>query len=175
MTNPSKPFVHYLHRIKAILQHNSALEPMLHKALCDDMFVLHQQLTTAISFSLRCCCALIGRNVVSFKRDEASIDALIAEIDDTLGYLNAMSEQDFVGYEQQQISFEAGFAHNSLSGADFVVMYALPNFIFHYSVAYAILRSNGLALGKADFDGFHHYPAGFSFLTPSCHTANLQG
>ena len=44
------------------------------------------------------------------------------------------------------------------SAADFLYLYGMPNFMFHLTMGYAALRASGVALGKADFDGFHAYP-----------------
>ena len=44
-------------------------------------------------------------------------------------------------------------------------MYALPNFFFHYSMVYAIARQAGVEIGKSDFDGYHDYPVGFTFMS----------
>jgi uncharacterized protein len=49
------------------------------------------------------------------------------------------------------------------TGADFLYLYGLPNFFFHLTMGYAALRAAGADLGKADFDGFHAYAAGFRF------------
>ncbi|MGV7210836.1 DUF1993 family protein [Oxalobacteraceae bacterium A2-2] len=46
-------------------------------------------------------------------------------------------------------------------------LYILPNFHFHLSMAYAIARQQGVALGKPDYDGYHAYPPGFSFVSNS--------
>jgi hypothetical protein len=42
-------------------------------------------------------------------------------------------------------------------------MYAVPNFLFHYAMVYAIARQAGVPVGKSDFDGYHRYPPGFTF------------
>jgi hypothetical protein len=57
----------------------------------------------------------------------------------------------------------AGFAGLALPGPEFLQLYALPNFFFHYSMVYAIARQAGAPIGKADFDGYHAYPPGFEF------------
>ena len=61
------------------------------------------------------------------------------------------------------IVHRAGFADLEQDGASFLHLYGMPNFLFHVTMGYAALRAAGVALGKADFDGFHDYPAGFAF------------
>ena len=61
------------------------------------------------------------------------------------------------GAAERMIDSQAGDALVSLPGAPFLHQYAMPNFFFHVTSAYAILRSHHVALGKADFDGWHAY------------------
>jgi hypothetical protein len=61
------------------------------------------------------------------------------------------------------IDDKAGFAELVLPANEFLYQYAMPNFFFHLSMVYAIAKQSGLCLSKADFDGYHIYPAGFSF------------
>ncbi|MCG7587734.1 DUF1993 family protein [Photobacterium sp. OFAV2-7] len=51
-----------------------------------------------------------------------------------------------------------------MSQSEFIHQYILPNFYFHISMVYAIAKSKGVVLSKADFDGIHSYPSGFSFV-----------
>ncbi|WP_188150086.1 DUF1993 family protein [Teredinibacter waterburyi] len=60
---------------------------------------------------------------------------------------------------------EACFANIEFNGNDYFMMYTLPNFLFHYNMVFAILRKSNITIGKADYDGFHQYPQGFSFVT----------
>jgi len=62
------------------------------------------------------------------------------------------------------IKERAGFADLELVEPHFIHHYGLPNFFFHLSMVYAIARQQGVVLSKADFDGFHDYPNGFSFI-----------
>jgi hypothetical protein len=63
--------------------------------------------------------------------------------------------------EPRRIRHRAGFADLNQTGADFLHLFGMPNFLFHTSMAFAILRANGIEIGKADFDGLHDYPPGF--------------
>jgi hypothetical protein len=74
-----------------------------------------------------------------------------------------MRPDEFIGAEARIIRHRAGFADLEQTGTDFLFLYGLPNFFFHITMGYASLRAAGVALGKADFDGFHDYPAGFRF------------
>ena len=61
----------------------------------------------------------------------------------------------FEGSESRTLESKAGNAVVSLPAPEFLFQYELPNFLFHLTAAYSILRSRGVAIGKADFDGFH--------------------
>ena len=71
--------------------------------------------------------------------------------------------EEFLGAEDLMIQHRAGEALLEQPATDFVRLYGLPNFFFHLTMGYAALRQAGMALGKADFDGFHAYPQGFRF------------
>jgi hypothetical protein len=77
--------------------------------------------------------------------------------------LGGMRPDEFIGAEDRIIQHRAGFAEIEQKGTDFLFLYGLPNFFFHITMGYASLRAAGVVLGKADFDGFHDYPAGFRF------------
>ena len=77
--------------------------------------------------------------------------------------LGAMTPAEFEGAETRVIRHQAGFAVLEQTGVDFLHLFGLPNFFFHMTMGYAALRAAGVPLGKADFDGFHAYPADFRF------------
>ena len=163
MKSPTRPFIHYLSQLRQILTRHKPDSALLTASLSADMFPLHQQISTAISFSLRCCCAMTGEAIVSYNKGDSGYQALIEEIDSTVAYLSAIPPEKFEQASNTSVSFEAGFAHHTLPADDFYQLYAFPNFLFHLNMAYAILRMHGCPLSKADFDGFHEYPVGFTF------------
>jgi hypothetical protein len=69
----------------------------------------------------------------------------------------------FAAAESRRIRHRAGFADLDQTGAEFLHLFGLPNFMFHLSMGFAVLRQRGLDIGKADFDGLHEYPHGFRF------------
>ena len=137
----------------------SALEAQLHA----DMFPLGVQARIAIRFTLRACCPLADRPLPESTEDEISFAVLRGEIRDALAILTEISQASLPDPASITVEERAGFAQQNLSGDDFLYLYALPNFLFHLSMVYAILRHLGAPLSKGDFDGFHSYPAGFSF------------
>jgi uncharacterized protein len=127
-----------------------------------DSFPAGQQFATAIGFTLRVAYPLAGRDVPEL-HGPTDAKGLMARIGVADAALRALSEQDFVGAEARVIRHQAGQAVLEQRGADFLYLYGLPNFFFHLTMGYAALRAAGVDLGKADFDGFHAYAAGFRF------------
>jgi hypothetical protein len=165
---PARLFLHYLRRLEEILKRVEAFdgdiaENRLHPA----MFPLLQQARTAIGFTLRTACPLAGRDIVSFRDGDVTFPGIFAELERTMTYLASIPDADFNGVDALNVSTTAGFAELNLPGWDYYLMYAVPNFFFHYSMVYAIARQAGVEIGKSDFDGYHHYPSGFTFTGQS--------
>jgi hypothetical protein len=162
---PTRLFLHYLRRLEAILQRVEAFDgAVADRRLHPDMFPLLLQARVAIGFTLRATCPLAGREIVSFRDDDACTFASIrAELERTMAYLAALPDADFAGSDGRRVRTTAGFAELDLPAPEYFHMYAVPNFFFHYSMVYAIARQGGVPIGKAEFDGYHAYPSGFTF------------
>lgn len=161
---PTKVFIHYLERMYDLLKKVESFdEDILNNRLYPDMFPLLQQAKIAINFSLRCCCPLSNRDIVSFAQDVLSFPIIFDELEKSLNYLRSIGEDEFRNMDTMTISTVAGFADLKLPGSEYFQLYCVPNFMFHYCMVYALARQAGVAIGKADFDGYHQYPAGFSF------------
>ncbi len=125
--------------------------------LAPGMFDLSEQFGIVAGFALRATYPLIERDVPELDGDAAN------RLAQAQTFLHNLTEADFEGAETQQITHRAGFADLTQSGEDYLKHFALPNLWFHLSMIYAILRANGVDVGKADFDGLHTYPDGFVF------------
>ena len=164
MVAPTAIFLRYLHQLDGILDKVEAHDrDIAHDRLHPDMLPLLQQARTAIGFALRTCCPLAGRPIVSFSDAEYSFASVRRELRATQDYLAAIPDDAFDALDAVRVETRAGFADLALPGGEYYLMYALPNFFFHYMAVYAIARQAGVPLGKADFDGYHQYPAGFSW------------
>jgi uncharacterized protein len=165
---PTKLFLYYLGRLEDLLKRVEAFDSDISvNRLHPDMFPLLQQAKTAIGFTLRTSCPLAGREIVSFGNDEYTLQSVFVELDLTTRYLSAIPDEDFGDIDALRVNTTAGFADLDISGWDYYLMYAVPNFFFHYSMVYAIARQANVPIGKADFDGYHKYPLGFTF-TEEC-------
>ena len=162
---PTVLFIHPLRQLalslQKIQQHDADL---LDAALTPEQFPLWQQAQTAIGFSLRACCPLCDQAKPEFGQPKPSWADLNQQIQLTIEFLQSLQAEGFVGWQQKRIETKAGFAELELKGEQFLYLYALPNFYFHYGMVYAIARAQKVPLTKGDFDGWHQYPAGFSFL-----------
>ncbi|NGQ91841.1 DUF1993 domain-containing protein [Rhodobacter sp. HX-7-19] len=147
-------FRHYLERVSLIVERAGQAAM---GARIADAFPAEQQFGTAAGFALRVACPLAGREVPDLP---AALGPRLAVARAVLG---AMKPAEFEGAEARLIRHRAGEAWLEQEGAAFLHLYGMPNFLFHLTMGYAALRAAGVALGKADFDGFHAYPPGFAF------------
>lgn len=147
-------FRHYLSRVSDIV---AVAGPDALDARIADSFPARQQFATAAGFALRIACPLAGREVPDLPQGLGPRLAVARAL------LGAMTPSEFEGAETRLIRHKAGFADLEQTGSDFLYLYGLPNFFFHLTMGYAALRAAGVPLGKADFDGFHAYPADFHF------------
>jgi uncharacterized protein len=108
---------------------------------------------------LRACYPLAGLAVPPYGDFPTTFDGLRQRIARVAGLLGALDPAQFDGADSRTLESLAGQARVVLPAAEFLLQYALPNFFFHLTSAYAILRQRGVALGKEDFDGFHAYRA----------------
>lgn len=166
--------VHYLERLTALMEkierHDTARHGILQASLAPDMFPLHTQARIAANFALRACCRLARVPEVCFDagddRDDGEVNRYASvreQLDRSREFILALSIPRDPG-DSPPGEDTAGHAVISLPMDEYVQAFALPNFFFHLSMVYAIARAEGVPLGKEDFDGYHRYPPGFSFL-----------
>jgi hypothetical protein len=164
--NPTGIFIHYLHQLKVVVEkiavHQQQNPALLYTSLHSDMLPLLAQIRTAANFSLRTCCPLAKRERIYFDNANETYAGLQQQLDETIAYLQAIPVAEF-NQPPEKIQDKAGFNQIDLAAHEYLDFYALPNFFFHLSMAYSIARMAGVPLSKGDFDGYHHYPAGFSF------------
>jgi len=159
-------FLRYLARLDnlvAIAEQHSVSQgqdpaELLESRLTPDMAPFHGQVAMAANFSLRACYPLAGKSVPVCEGYALSFEGLHQRIADACVLLNQLNPSDVEGAEMRVLQSQAGQALVSLPATEFLLQYALPNFFFHLTTAYALLRKQGVALGKRDYDGFHSYP-----------------
>jgi uncharacterized protein len=154
-------FRHTLGCLKAILKkgedHCAAkkIDPavMLNSRLFPDMFALTRQVQIAADVAKGAVCRMAGKDVVSFEDKEASFADLYARIDKTIDLVNAAKASDIDGSEAREIVITPGGQEMKFKGQTYLVNWVMPNFYFHVTATYCILRHNGVDVGKMDFLG----------------------
>lgn len=128
-------------------------EAILGARLFPDMFTFTRQIQLACDFSARGCARLAGVEPKGFADTETNFAELKDRIAAARTYIASFPAQDFADAPDRQISFKAGGRDMVLSGEDFLSLYALPQFYFHVTTAYDLLRHNGVELSKQDYMG----------------------
>ncbi len=121
--------------------------------LFPDMFAFARQVQIACDFAKGAVARLSGRENPAWADTEATIPELKERIAKTLAFVMAVPDAEIDGSEERTITMKIRGQEMSWSGSVYLVHVALPNFYFHLSTAYAILRQGGVDLGKNDFLG----------------------
>ena len=133
-----------------------SIEPdaLLQARLAPDMFPLVKQVQIACDFSRGVTARLAGVEVPTFGSDEKSFADLDALLTKTMAFLDSVNPSQFDGKESAEIVLRPGTPkEKKLSGDAYLVHYGLPQFFFHVTTAYDLLRHNGMSIGKRDFMG----------------------
>lgn len=126
-------------------------ETLLVARLAPDQFAFLRQVQVACDNAKFCCARLTGKEAPSHPDTEKTIAELRARIQKTIDYLKTFKREDFEGAENRPC--KNAFMPAAMRGGDYLDHYALPNIHFHLTTAYAILRHNGVDVGKTDYLG----------------------
>jgi hypothetical protein len=127
---------------------------LLQSRLAPDMFPLVRQLQTAADLAKNGSARLAGVEAPRYEDDETTIDQLKARIVKTLDYLKTLDSKEIDASTDREITFPLGRTEKGhMKGDDYLNHFLLPNFYFHLTAAYAILRHFGVEIGKRDFLG----------------------
>ncbi len=132
------------------------IEPgaLIQARLFPDMFPLAKQVQIACDFARGVTARLAGTEVPSNEDKEQTFDELRALIGRTLAFVDGFDEASFAGGAQREIVLRPGTPKEKrLSAERYLLNYGLPQFLFHVTTAYALLRHNGVEIGKRDFMG----------------------
>lgn len=131
---------------------NCDFSVLLASRLAPNQFPLLRQIQGACDHAKFAAARLTGREAPKHPDGDQPLDALRARIHDVVAYLDGFTPADFEGAETRKISLSF-FEGKYFSGSEYLLEFLLPNFYFHITHAYAILRHNGVELGKRDFIG----------------------
>lgn len=163
------PVSMYLISVPSFQKHLNALDAILDKAdayatakkidpavlmnarLYPDMFNFIRQVQASCDFAKAASARLAGIEPPSHPDTETTIAELKARIAKTLAFLSTIKPEQMEGSEDKSLTIKVGPNEMTFTGRDYLLHFALPNFYFHCTTAYDILRHNGLEIGKRDF------------------------
>lgn len=120
--------------------------------LAPDQFPFVRQVQAACDTVKLAAARLAGKDAPSHPDTEQTIDALRTRVHTVIAYLDGFSAKDFEAAATRTIT-QPRWEGRIMTGHDYFIEHALPNFFFHLSHAYAILRHNGVEIGKRDYLG----------------------
>jgi len=120
--------------------------------LAPDQFPFVRQVQTACDTAKLAASRLSGKEAPKHEDTEKSLDELRTRVRAVITYLDGFTAADFEGAEARVVT-QPRWEGKVMSGGDYFLQHALPNFFFHTTHVYAILRHNGVEIGKRDFLG----------------------
>ena len=122
--------------------------------LAPDMFPLSRQIQVATDTAKNCVARLSGTEPPKWADDESTLNELRGRLEKAIDYVQSIVQSDIDGSEARTVEMPAGPDNTiTFTGQDFLTGFSIPNFYFHVSMAYALLRQAGVELGKMDFLG----------------------
>ncbi|MCC6471493.1 MAG: DUF1993 family protein [Alphaproteobacteria bacterium] len=121
--------------------------------LAPDMFALARQVQIATDAAKGCAARLAGVEVPSYADTEASIPELQARIAKTVDFIKSIKPAQIDGSEDRTVTVKMRGKDVSFKGQPYMLNVAMPNFYFHVTTTYDILRHNGVEVGKTDYLG----------------------
>ena len=154
-------FVHTLKSLRAILEkavahaESKKFDPsvLANSRLFPDMLPLINQIQIASDAAKGAAARLTGTEPPKFEDNEKTFPELIARIDKTVDYLQTFKPEQFEGAAERMVTIKTRNNSYTFPRLLFLRHWAIPNFFFHVTTAYNILRHNGVEIGKADYLG----------------------
>lgn len=125
---------------------------LINSRLAPDQFHMGRQIQIACDSAKFCASRMTGIDAPVFEDNEKTLDEFQARIQKTIEYLKTVKAADFDSGATRAISNKY-WDGKTLTGTDYLISHAIPNLYFHVTTAYAIMRHNGVDLGKKDFLG----------------------
>jgi len=154
-------FVRILRNLEGVLDKGAAhaaarkIDPavLVGARLYPDMFPLSTQVRIACDFAKGAAARLTGNEPPKYEDNEATFDDLRARIARTIAYVESFKPEQFEGADARTVTMKMRGEDKAFDGITYLANIVLPNFYFHATTAYDILRHNGVELGKRDFIG----------------------
>jgi hypothetical protein len=144
---------HWLEAAAGFAQSKS-IDPNLFlvQRLALDQFAFTRQVQTACDTAKLTAARLTGKTAPVHADTETTLEELRTRVKSVVAYLEGFSAKDFEGAASRSIT-QPRWEGKTMTGADYFLEHALPNFFFHVTHSYAILRHNGVSIGKRDYLG----------------------
>jgi hypothetical protein len=154
-------FVQYLTSMSAVLDKAQAFADakkldqavLLGLRVYPDMFPFSRQIAAVTDHATRATGRLAGVEPPTFEGNETTIAALKARVEKALAVVKGNGPEQIDGSEEKEIVFKTPRGDLKFTGQQFLITFSLPNFYFHATTAYNILRGIGVEIGKRDFMG----------------------
>ncbi|HEU4825877.1 MAG TPA: DUF1993 family protein [Dongiaceae bacterium] len=154
-------FVRGLENLSAVLAKGAAhaeakkIDPavFVNARLAPDMFALARQIQIASDAAKGCVARLAGAEVPSYPDTESTFPELEARIAKTIAFVKGFTATQIDGSEERSVLLKMRSGDMTFRGQDYLFKLTLPNFYFHITTAYDILRHNGVEVGKMDYLG----------------------
>jgi hypothetical protein len=118
-----------------------------------DMFSFARQVQAATDHARTCTALLAGVEAPKFEDNEKSLADLIGRVEKTVAWLNGIKAEQIDGSEGKPVTIKMRDRELNFKGLELLLNRSMPNFYFHATTAYDIIRHNGVELGKRDFMG----------------------
>jgi hypothetical protein len=154
-------FVRALNNLASILEKGAAHAQarkidesvLLGSRLFPDMFPLARQVQLVSDTAKSGAGRLAGAEFPAFEDKETTFQELLERIRKTVTYLQTLQPAQIDGSEEKTVTWQTRSSTRSMQGLPYLMNHVLPNVHFHVTTAYAILRHNGVEIGKKDFLG----------------------
>ena len=162
MTQISLPiFVRHLNGLAGCMKKAQALyaekkydeASLLNYRFYPDMFSFARQVQAATDHARNCTALLAGVEAPKFEDSEKSLADLIARVEKTVAWLNSVKAEQLDGSEAKPVTVKMRDRELNFKGLELLLNRSMPNFYFHATTAYDIIRHNGVEIGKRDFMG----------------------
>ncbi|MBU6299468.1 MAG: DUF1993 domain-containing protein [Alphaproteobacteria bacterium] len=141
---------------KAVAQakaEDTNLATLIEAKLAPDMFAFPRQIQIATDAAKGAAARLAGVEIPSYPDTETTFPELQERIGKTIAFLQSVKPEQFAGAENREIVIKTPSRTLEFNGCTFLTGFALPNFYFHVTTAYDLLRNKGIAIGKMDYLG----------------------
>ena len=155
------PFIRALSNLSAILEKGAAHakaqgideSELIQTRLIADMDALPAQVQRASDSAKGCAARLAGIEIPSYADTEATFPELQERIAKTIGFLKSIRPEQLEGSDTRTVELKLRNGPVTFDGKSYLLGFALPNFFFHVTTAYDLLRHKGVQIGKMDFLG----------------------